>query len=111
MSLQDRSPCPERPQANSLLIFTLDRANPDVAVFGWIAVVLQLDRAGWLVRRVFGLDFVAGRTEVSSVIMDENAIMKGRDISRRLNLPILEPWRSEDDVIHLPFAGRTRSID
>src|SRR5207249_2160968 len=95
----------------SLFAVAFQRPDPDVAVTGRVAVVLQFDWAFGTVRGVFSEDLVTGLAQNLNVVLHQDAIVKDRDVGRRFQFALLEAWSDEDRVIALPFARRTRRVD
>ena len=94
-----------------LVLQRFQRANPDVAIVNGVAVELELKGAffGELVG-VFGHNAVAGGAFNTVVVLGKHAVLNYRDVRRFRKFAIGVAGRVKDNVVGLPFAGRTAGV-
>src|SRR5262249_61376518 len=102
----------EAPMVLFLRSAFLQFPNPDIAVPNWIPVVLQFKGRFGSVRNIKRGTVVIRVAVDLYIVLNEHSIVQHGDSSAFDHPPILvELWRLEDDVIALPFARLSRSID
>ena len=98
--------------AFSLLLWGCKFTEPDVAVADWMVVVLQRKREFVRTCGVRRTDVMAGGSGEFDIVLRENTVVEDGNVRGASEFAgCIKARAMPDDVVDLPLAGGTRSID